>query len=193
MKQADLIKKMTDKEILLNLYITQLLMLILAFVLGWLLFDSWADLFEKFKWDPFTIFVVGGGSAFFIILFELILEKILPKKMLDDGGINERVFQNRSVIHIFVLVTIIAFAEEILFRGVLQTHFGLIPASLLFAIIHVRYLRKIILFIITVGLSFYLGWLYLMTDNLLVPIFTHFTIDFVLGCILRFRKRENQV
>ncbi|QOY35898.1 lysostaphin resistance A-like protein [Anaerobacillus isosaccharinicus] len=193
MKQADLIKKMTDKEILLNLYITQLLMLILAFGLGWFLFDSWADLFEKFKWDPFTIFVVGGGSAFIIILFELILEKILPKKMLDDGGINERVFQNRSVLHIFVLVTIIAFAEEILFRGVLQTHFGLIPASLLFAIIHVRYLRKIILFIITVGLSFYLGWLYLLTDNLLVPIFTHFTIDFVLGCILRFRNRENQV
>lgn len=193
MKQADLIKKMTDKEILLNLYITQLIMLVLALGLGWFLFDSWADLVQKFKWDPFTIFVVGGGSAFIIVLFELMLEKILPKKMLDDGGINERVFQNRSVFHIFVLVTIIAFAEEILFRGVLQTHFGLIPASLLFAIIHVRYLRKVILFVITVSLSFYLGWLYLVTDNLLVPIFTHFTIDFVLGCILRFRKRENQV
>ena len=193
MKQADLINNMTDKEILLNLYITQLIMLVGALGLGWLFFDSWLDLFGLFKWEPFNIFVIGGGSAIIIILFELLLEKVVPKNMLDDGGINERVFQNRSLLEILILVTLISFAEELLFRGVLQTHFGIIPASILFAIIHVRYLRKIILFFITISLSFYLGWLYLMTENLLVPIFTHFTIDFVLGCILRFRKKENQV
>ncbi|MCT8138849.1 CPBP family intramembrane metalloprotease [Anaerobacillus sp. CMMVII] len=193
MRQADLIKKMTDREILLNLYITQLFMLVVALVVGWYLFESWSDFFRLFKWDPFYIFVLGGGSAVLIILFEMVLEKYLPKSMLDDGGINERVFQNRSVLHIILLVTVIAFAEEILFRGVLQTHFGIIPASILFAFIHVRYLSKIVLFVITVCLSFYLGWLYLITENLLVPIFTHFTIDLVLGCILRFRKRKNQV
>ncbi|UTW69753.1 CPBP family intramembrane metalloprotease [Anaerobacillus sp. HL2] len=84
----------------------------------------------------------------------------------------------------------IAFAEELLFRGVIQTQFGIIPASILFAIIHFRYLRKPILFIITVSLSFFLGWLYLVTENLLVPIFTHFVIDFGLGCILSFRKKK---
>ncbi|MFN7252153.1 MAG: lysostaphin resistance A-like protein [Anaerobacillus sp.] len=192
MKQADLIKNMTDKEILVNLYITQFIMLGVAIGLGWFFFDDWKD-FLQIKWEPFEIFIIGGGSALVIILFELLLEKVFPKKMLDDGGINERVFQKRSVFHIFILVIIISLTEELLFRGVLQTQFGIIPASLLFAIIHVRYLRKIVLFMITVSLSFYLGWLYLITENLLVPIFTHFTIDFVLGCILRFRKKEIRV
>lgn len=193
MKQAELIKKMTDKEILLNLYITQLGMLSIAMILSIFLFDQWADLFIKFKWDPYAIFIVGGGSALIIIIFQLILERILPKEMLDDGGINERVFQNRSISQIFFLSVFIAFSEELLFRGVLQTNFGIIVASLLFAVIHFRYLSKILLFTITVALSFYLGWLYLITDNLLVPIFCHFVIDFILGCILRFRKREIQV
>lgn len=193
MKQAELIKKMTDKEILLNLYITQLTMLALAFIASGFLFEEWTSLFSLFKWQPFHIFVIGGGSAVVIILLELWLEKVLPKSMLDDGGINERVFRDRNIIHILFLAAIIALSEELLFRGVLQTNFGIIPASILFALIHFRYLHKFLLFIITVSLSFYLGWLYLITGNLLVPIFTHFTIDFVLGCILRFRNNENQV
>ncbi len=193
MKQSDLVKKMTDKEILLNLYITQLIMLVLAFVLSWFLFDSFKDVLKLFKWQPFHIFVVGGGCAILIISFELLLEKVLPKNWLDDGGINERVFGNRSVFHIFVLAAVIAFSEELLFRGVLQTYFGLVPASILFALIHFRYLSKVVLFIVVVSLSFFLGWLYHRTGNLLVPIFAHFTIDFVLGCILRFRNQKNQV
>lgn len=193
MKQADIIKNMTDREILLNLYITQLIMFVTAIILSFFLFDSWTEVLKLFKWDPYTIFIIGGGSALVIIIFELTLEKLVPGKMLDDGGINERVFLNRRVFSIFLLAALIAFAEELLFRGVIQTQFGIILASLLFAIIHFRYLRKPILFIVTVSLSFYLGWLYLVTGNILVPIFTHFIIDFVLGCILSFRKKENQV
>lgn len=189
MKQSELIKNMTDKEVLLNLYITQLLIFSLAIFLSWFLFESWADLLTRFKWEPFQIVVIGGGSALIIILFELLLEKILPKEMLDDGGVNDRVFQDKGIIHIFILAMVISFSEELLFRGVLQTNFGIFPASILFALIHFRYVGKFILFTITVLLSFFLGWLYLITDNLLVPIFCHFTIDFVLGCILRFRKR----
>ena len=188
MKQSEIIKSMTDREILLNLYVTQALMFFLGIGLAFVMFDSWSDLFLLFQWDPFSIFIIGGGSAIVIILFELVLEKILPKHLLDDGGINERVFENRSFFHIFIMACIISFSEELLFRGVIQTSFGIIPASIIFALIHIRYLRKFVLFLITVSLSFYLGWLYLLTGNLLVPIFTHFVIDFGLGAILRFRK-----
>ncbi len=193
MKQSELVKKMTDKEILLNLYITQLIMVVLAIILSLFLFDSLQDVLSLFKWQPYYIFVIGGGCAIVIILLELLLEKVFPKSWLDDGGINERVFSNRSVLHIFILAAVIAFSEELLFRGVLQTHFGLVPASILFAIIHFRYLSKIVLFTVVVSLSFFLGLLYHWTGNLLVPIFVHFTIDFVLGCILRFRNQKNQV
>ncbi|OIJ14851.1 CAAX protease family protein [Anaerobacillus alkalilacustris] len=193
MKQEEIIKKMTEKEILFNVYITQLIIFALAVVLSWFLFESFEDIKILFKWQPYLIFVIGGGSALLIIGFELCLEKVVPKKMFDDGGINERVFKNLGVIHIFILSFIIAFSEELLFRGVLQTHFGIVPASILFAVIHLRYLKKIILFIITISLSFFLGWMYQITGNLLVPIFAHFTIDFVLGCILRFRNKETNV
>lgn len=193
MQQSQLIKKMTDKEIIVNLYVTQLIILTLAIILSWFLFDSWRDLLALFKWNPFQIVVIGGGSALIIILFEMWLEKKLPKNLLDDGGINERVFQNQGFIHIFIVTIVIAFSEELLFRGVLQTHFGIFPASIVFALIHFRYVRKPVLFIITVLLSFFLGLLYLLTDNLLVPIFCHFMIDFVLGSILRFRNKKNRV
>lgn len=193
MQQSQLIKKMTDKEIITNLYVTQLIIFLLAIILSWFLFDSWGDLWGLFKWDLFQIVVIGGGSALIIILFEMGLEKILPKDILDDGGINERIFRNQGVMQILILTMTIAFSEELLFRGVLQTHFGIFPASIIFALIHFRYVSKPVLFIITILLSFFLGGLYLLTDNLLVPIFCHFTIDFVLGCILRFRNKQNRV
>ncbi|MGO4888216.1 CPBP family intramembrane glutamic endopeptidase [Anaerobacillus sp. MEB173] len=186
-RQSELIKNMTDKELLLNVYVSQLGMLVLALVIGFFLFDSWSEMFELFIWDPQQIVILGGGLAAAVIIIELILIKLLPKDMFDDGGINEKVFINRSISHIFVLSLVIAFAEEILFRGVLQTHIGLVPASILFALIHVRYLGKVLLFSVTVILSFLLGWLFYMTNNLLVPIFCHFLIDFVLGLLIRLR------
>ncbi|UTW69754.1 hypothetical protein KHA80_01625 [Anaerobacillus sp. HL2] len=46
------------------------------------LFDSSKEILQVFKWDPFTIFVIGGGFAIIVIIFELILEKVFQKKCL---------------------------------------------------------------------------------------------------------------
>lgn len=80
---------------------------------------------------------------------------------------------------------LIAFSEELLFRGVIQTHFGLLMASAIFAALHVRYLSKWFLFTMVVLLSFFLGYLYDVTGNLWVTIFAHFLIDFVLAVHIR--------
>ena len=60
--------------------------------------------------------------------------KVLPSHYYDDGGLNERIFRGRSVIEIAVISSVVSIAEEILFRGVIQTHVGLIISSIIFAL-----------------------------------------------------------
>jgi membrane protease YdiL (CAAX protease family) len=188
--QADLIEHMTDREVLTHLYITQLFLLAVASVIGFFLFDL-----ESFKsiWqqDLLEILLYGGIAGVGVVLIDLWLMKIVPHHHFDDGGINERVFQKRSYFHIFILCWLIAIAEEWLFRGVIQTHFGLVVASVLFAFLHIRYLKKWVLFIIVISLSFLLGLLYEITENLLVTIFAHFLIDFIFGVKIRLDYIKN--
>ncbi|OLO42612.1 CAAX protease family protein [Alkalihalophilus pseudofirmus] len=189
-RQAKIIQEMSDREILLNLYITQAIMLIIAIILGFFWIDDLTVFYSLFKWDPVHIFLIGGGVAVIVITIDLLFEKYLPKSWVDDGGINERVFAKRSVFHVFFIAAIVAICEEILFRGILQTQIGLVLASLIFALIHFRYLSKILLFTMAVVLSFILGLLFEWTNNLLVPIFAHFLIDFVLGLFIMYKARK---
>jgi uncharacterized protein len=78
-----------------------------------------------------------------------------------------------------------------LFRGVIQTHFGLFVASIVFALLHVRYLEKWFLFVMVVLLSFFLGYIYQWTNSLWVTIFAHFLIDFILAIDIRLHYVRN--
>jgi len=182
-KQAELIKKLTDRELLLNLYVTQITMLVVAILISWLLGNPFIPLTYLFlQWDHVLIGVVFGVI---VVLLEVLLYKKIPEKWFDDGGINKRVFSNLHPVHIVFLSLIVATSEEILFRGVLQSQFGIWVASLLFALVHFRYLSNIFLFSFTVALSFSLGGLFLLTENLLTVIVAHFVIDVILGLLIR--------
>ncbi|MCY7570381.1 CPBP family intramembrane glutamic endopeptidase, partial [Bacillus safensis] len=52
-----------------------------------------------------------------------------------------------------------------------------------------RYLSKILLFILVVSISIFLGLLYEWTGNLFVPVMTHFVIDLVFACQIRLKYR----
>ncbi|MDY7222180.1 type II CAAX endopeptidase family protein [Halalkalibacterium halodurans] len=184
-RQQQLIKQMTDRELLINLYLSQTSMLVIAFILGWWWFGSWDAYIDILRFEPFNIFVLGGGAAVLVVTVDIVLYRYVPKEWMDDGGINERVFRNRSTFHIAFLSLVVAVAEETLFRGIIQQQLGLVIASLVFALVHFRYLHKPILFISIVAISFLLGVLFLVTGNLLVTIFAHFCIDFLLGIFLR--------
>jgi uncharacterized protein len=75
-----------------------------------------------------------------------------------------------------------------LFRGIIQTKVGLILASIIFAIIHYRYLFNWFLFINIVILSFFIGLIFDWTDNLAVTIIMHFVIDFLLGVYIKIKR-----
>lgn len=84
---------------------------------------------------------------------------------------------------------IVAISEEVLFRGVIQSVFGYIVASTLFALMHYRYFKKIVLFSLLVLLSFLLGFLFELTNSLYVTIVFHFIVDFLLGLYIAKRVR----
>ena len=123
-----------------------------------------------------------------VVIADILLMKWLPSSFYDDGGLNDRIFKNRSVIHIAWIAAFVALSEELLFRGVIQTKVGLILASLIFAIIHYRYLFNWFLFSNIVILSFLIGFIYDWTNNLAVTMIMHFTIDFLLGLYIKFKN-----
>ena len=190
-QQNELIKQLSDKQILTQLYLTQILLLTVAVILSIILVDGVGGFLQIWKLNDLSFLTYGSMIAIVVIGIDFLIMKYVPKALYDDGGINERIFEKRSVIHIVFLTALIAITEEFLFRGVLQTHFGLWIASIIFALLHFRYLTKWLLFTMVVAISFLLGIFYEWTDSLYTTIFAHFIIDLVFALQIRiqFLKR----
>lgn len=184
-RQAEVVKNLSDRELLINVYLTQGILLILSCVIGVILFSEIWFIDEIIEFNLGDMIFLGGGLALLVVFIDQLLMAVLPEDKLDDGGINERIFSNLSIPHILFLSFVISFSEELLFRGVIQTHLGLFIASGLFAIIHVRYLAKPVLFTVVIGISFILGVLFEFTDNVLVTITAHFLIDSTMGILIK--------
>lgn len=189
-KYTEILKQISDRELLLHLYFTQLILLVIAAVAGFFLFDHWEQFSALFQWDLKTIVLIGGGAGLLVVGIDMLFMRYLPSAFYDDGGVNERIFRNRNVFHIALIALVVAISEELLFRGVIQTHFGLVITSIIFALIHYRYLFNWFLFINVMVLSFFIGFIFMMTENLPVTIFMHFIIDFLLGIIIMLRNRK---
>jgi|SRR5690625_1004247 len=190
MSQKKLIDQMTDGQLQQSLFMSQLMLFSLAIILSTFLFDHFTKWLQLFTFNVSDIFYYGCLPGLLIVVVDIVLMRVLPKESFDDGGINERIFRNRSISEIMFIAIIVSISEELLFRGVIQTVFGYFIASTIFALVHVRYLKKPILLISVLLVSFYLGYLYKITGNLLVTIVAHFLVDFILGLIIRYRLHE---
>ncbi|MDV2683420.1 type II CAAX endopeptidase family protein [Alkalihalophilus lindianensis] len=184
------INDLSDKEILTSLYLSQLGMFMIALIGAYFLFEDINAFFQLFSFNWYELTVFGIGFAVIVVSIDLILHQFVPARHLDDGGINERVFKERTTPHMIILCLVIAVAEELLFRAVLQTAFGLVIASLIFALVHVRYIAKPILFSFVLVVSFSLGFLFEYTNSVTVTITAHFLIDFIFGMFLRNKARK---
>ncbi|WP_342772009.1 CPBP family intramembrane glutamic endopeptidase [Neobacillus piezotolerans] len=188
-RQRQLIGQLTDRELLFHLYLTQLILLAISGVLGWIFFEK-GHIIGLFDWRDAAVWKIGIPAGLAVVILDLFLMKALPSSYFDDGGLNEKIFTNRSFPHIAFIAAVVALSEEILFRGIIQEKTGLVIASIIFAIIHYRYLFNWFLFINIVALSFLIGALYSWTGNLAVTAAMHFTIDFLLGIVLKIRSRQ---
>ncbi|NGQ94612.1 CPBP family intramembrane metalloprotease [Brevibacillus sp. SYP-B805] len=113
------------------------------------------------------------------------MEHFLPARWQDDGEISRKIFQGLSIWSTFWLCLFVGLSEEWLFRGVLQPLLGNGWTSVLFAIVHYRYLRKPLLMLSVLLTSLLLGWLFSFTGGLLAPVAAHAMIDFLLALYLR--------
>lgn len=188
MNSNNFLKNISYRQLRQALFQSQILFFLLALLLSFFLFDHITDWLDLFSFNLRELIYYGILPAILIILFNLILKWLVSKDYLDDGGINEKLFKNSSVFDIIQIAFLVAICEELLFRGLIQTVFGLVFASLIFAFVHFRYLKKPVLLISVVSISFYIGILYEITGNLLVTISVHFIVDLVLGLLIRFGK-----
>jgi uncharacterized protein len=188
-KQGDIIKQLTKKQLTFHLFFTQIVLLTISFLLGIFLFEDWSTFGSQFRWTS-SIWTIGLTFGIIVVILDLVLMKYLPPGFYDDGGVNERIFSDRSTGEIALLAIVIAVSEEILFRGVIQFHLGLILSSIIFAVIHFRYWAHWFLILNIVVLSFWIGIIYELTGNLLVTIMMHFIIDFLLGLYMRFKVSQ---
>ncbi|MDT8449364.1 MAG: CPBP family intramembrane glutamic endopeptidase [Wenzhouxiangellaceae bacterium] len=93
-------------------------------------------------------------------------------------------FRDAGPTAVFAVALMAGIGEELLFRGLIQAglsdELGLIGAlavaSLLFGLVHA--VTKVY-FLMTCLMGLYLGWLYLVTGNLLVPVLVHFLYDWI--------------
>lgn len=180
------IQSMDDKLLLVNLYMTQGLILLAALGLLAVQRINPLRLFSLYAWPAALLW--GGGLAAAVLAADFLISRWVPEEVSDDGGVNEKLFGRRAIWHIAVLAAAVAFCEELLFRGAVQHALGPYWTSILFAAIHVRYLRHWLMTGLVFGISYGLGWTYNITGTLWCPVLAHFLIDFIMGMILRLRK-----
>lgn len=188
-----LIKEISDRDLMLSFIFTQLLLIGISLVLGVLLFDHFSSFIALFDWKDERIWTYGVGAGVLVVVIDCILMKIVPPSYYDDGGLNEKFFSRKPVWQIIIVSACVAIVEEILFRGIIQTHFGFVIASLIFIFVHYRYLFHWFLFLNVTFLSFFIGFMYMITGNLLVTIVMHFLIDCLEGLFLKFLRRRNEI
>lgn len=185
------ISKLDDRALLLNLLITQLLTLLIGLILIGLQKNN--ELLAQFQISAgWKIMVWGLSFAAVVLIADLFISRFVPKEVTDDGGINQMLFGNRTVWQIALLSLFVSICEELLFRGAIQHAWGPYWTSILFAAIHFRYLQHWLMTGLVFSISYGLGWIYEHTGSLWTPVIAHFAIDFVMGCILRFSKEEEE-
>ncbi|RAV18558.1 CPBP family intramembrane glutamic endopeptidase [Paenibacillus contaminans] len=184
------INELDDRFLLANLYLTQALTLVIGLIV---FFFQKNKFWEHLSFgEPLKIIGWGLGFAAAFIAVDLLISRFVPEDVADDGGINEKLFGRRPIWHIALISAVVAICEELLFRGAVQHAFGAYWTSILFAAIHIRYLRHWIMTGLVFGVSYGLGWIYEQSGTLWAPIIAHFAIDFVMGCMIRFRREANE-
>ncbi|HEY0826979.1 MAG TPA: type II CAAX endopeptidase family protein [Bacilli bacterium] len=183
------INDLDDRTLLINLYATQFLTLSLGLIIiGFQENNRLIPMLSLLNYQK--VFIWGSLFTIIVIVADLLISRWVPDEVTDDGGVNKKIFRTRALWHIAVLSLVIAICEEILFRGAVQHYMGPYWTSIVFAAIHIRYLRHWLMTGLVFGISYGLGWIYIQTGSLWTPILAHFLIDFVMGCIIRYGRNE---
>ncbi len=140
--------------------------------------------------NVFRDIVIGTlGAVFPLALFMLLLsekaEGIPALGSLRSIIVNDikDMFSEARLPDLCFISVFAGIAEELLFRGVIQVKLGIVGASIIFGLLH--FLTPAY-FIIATLMGFYMGFLFLYYDSLLIPIQLHFIYDLCVLIYLRY-------
>ena len=171
---------------------------VFAVVLGWLL---GLEPLESLHFDAMAMGIGVAATLPLLLMLWLWLKCPLRPcralvKLFEELFLP--LFRQCSVLELLVISLLAGLGEEMLFRGIIQEGLArwiggaagpwlaLLFAALLFAVLH-AVTPTYAVFAGLIGL--YLGGLWIVTDNLLVPITIHAVYDFTaLLCLVRLRK-----
>ena len=128
------------------------------------------------------------GALFPLILFVFLLSEkaknipfmgSLRKTIINDIRV---IFSKTKLLDLCLISILAGFAEELLFRGVIQVKLGIVGASIIFGLLH--FITPAYCVIATI-MGFYLGFLFQYYESLLIPIQLHFIYD--LGALVYLR------
>ncbi|MHC4400475.1 MAG: lysostaphin resistance A-like protein [Planctomycetota bacterium] len=146
---------------------------------------------ETYRWLPSHAFGgAGAGVAMLLLLLLGLRFSVWPfsdvRRVVEELLVP--LFRRCGLLELAVISVLAGLGEEMLFRGVIQkvaegwadgptgTWVGLVTASALFGLAHPLTFS----YIVMAGLmGLYLGWLWIATENLLVPITAHAVYDFL--------------
>jgi len=119
--------------------------------------------------------------ALFVLMLSEKAKKIPLLGSLRSTIINDikAIFINCRLLDLCFISLFAGFAEELLFRGVIQVKIGIIGASIIFGLLH--FITPAYCIITTI-MGFYIGFLFQYYESILLPIHLHFVYD--LGALI---------
>jgi membrane protease YdiL (CAAX protease family) len=157
---------------------------VLALLLGWLLeLPTWGAI----HWSAEDAALGAAASLPMLAGFVLCLYlPLAPLRRIRQVSIEfiKPLFQHCTLLDLALVSTLAGFGEELFFRAFLQAGLGdwlgvwvgLVAASVVFGLLH-AITPTYALLASVVGA--YLGWLWLASDNLLLPVLAHALYDFI--------------
>lgn len=121
---------------------------------------------------------LGAGVGIAVVAIDALLERLLTV-FREMSAAFARLLGKISGVEAIVYAVFSAVGEEIAFRGVLQSWLGIVPASVLFGLLHIAPDRRLWLWpLLAMAMGFAFGGLFEYTGDVLAPILAHFTINY---------------
>jgi membrane protease YdiL (CAAX protease family) len=132
----------------------------------------------------------GLALALIVIAVSILLNRI-SEKVRNLSKEIKNLIGDISSTDIWVFSIASGTGEEMLFRGPLLYHFGIVPSTIIFAALHGLFDRKLLLwtafaFVVGLGLSYLCLW----TGGIFSPVIAHCTINVVNLYLLKSEKME---
>lgn len=155
------------------------------------------DLLPMLVLKDATPILIGAALGVIMSLSSLVIAKVARKykdRLPFLSGFDEIVstmlqplFKGMTPLDIFLIAFSSGFCEEVFFRGVLQTQFGLIPASIIFGLVHCSGWQYIIYVIWAMLAGLLFGVLLQVSGGLWLPITMHVVNNLVSITMIRYQ------